>query len=194
MTNIRKLWLACGLAATSIGAQAAPIAYQIDAGHSTAQFVIGHLGVSRTVGRFNELSGQFSIDSDNPAANQVSVTIQTKSIDTNHEKRDQHLRSPDFLDVKQFPTLTFNSTSFDGSSTEGALNGTLKGDLTLHGVTKPVSLSLTQVGEGQDPWGGYRSGYEASTTINRSDFGVDYFIPGVTDETEITLFIEGIRQ
>ena len=90
------------------------------------------------------------------------------------------------LDVKQFPTLTFKSTKFEGD--------TLTGDLTIHGVTKPVSFEVKKIGEGKDPWGGYRAGFEAKTVIQRSDFGVTYFIPGVTDTTEIEVYVEGIRQ
>jgi polyisoprenoid-binding protein YceI len=159
--------------------------YQVDAAHSFVTFEVGHLGVSTTVGRFNELEGSFSLD-DSGKSGSAELTIQSASVDTNHEARDKHLRSPDFLDVKQFPTITFKSTSFDGE--------TLTGDLTIHGVTKAVSFDVEKVGEGKDPWGGYRAGFEASTTIQRSDFGVSYFIPGVTDETELEVFIEGIRQ
>ncbi|RDL43729.1 hypothetical protein DN730_13360 [Marinomonas piezotolerans] len=159
--------------------------YNVDPAHSAVLFEVGHLGVSTTPGRFNEFEGSFSLDEGNKSG-KVEFTIQADSVDTNHEARDKHLRSPDFLDVKQFPTLTFKSTAFDGKS--------LTGDLTLHGVTKSVTFDVEKVGEGKDPWGGYRAGFEASTTIKRSDFGVSYFIPGVTDETEIEVFIEGIRQ
>lgn len=159
--------------------------YQVDPAHSAVTFEVGHLGVSTTVGRFNDFEGSFAYGDNNSDGN-VEFTIQAASVDTNHEARDKHLRSPDFLDVKQFPTLTFKSTSFDGED--------LVGDLTLHGVTKEVTFEVETVGEGEDPWGGYRAGFEASTTIKRSDFGVSYFIPGVTDETEIDVYIEGIRQ
>ena len=84
------------------------------------------------------------------------------------------------------PTLTFNSTKFDGN--------TLTGELTIHGTTKPVSFDVKKIGESKDPWGGYRAGFEAKTVIQRSDFGVSYFIPGVTNKTEIEVYVEGIRQ
>lgn len=193
MNAVKSLLVGASFSAAALlsaSATAAPVSYKIDAAHTTAQFIIGHLGVSRTVGRFNELEGSYQIDADNPSANAVELTIQAASIDSNHKKRDDHLRSPDFLDVNQFPTLTFKSTGYEGADAKGLLTG----DLTLHGVTKSVSFEVEKVGEGEDPWGGYRSGYVATTTINRSDFGVSYFIPGVTDATEITLFIEGIRQ
>ncbi|ETI61497.1 YceI family protein [Marinomonas profundimaris] len=159
--------------------------YKIDPAHSAVIFKIGHLGVSTTVGRFNEFEGTFSYPEGSHSGS-ASLTVKADSVDTNHEARDKHLRSPDFLDVKQFPSLTFKSTKFDGS--------TLTGDLTLHGVTKAVSFDVKKVGEGKDPWGGYRAGFEAKTTIQRSDFGVTYFIPGVTDTTEIEVNVEGIRQ
>ncbi|WP_210398300.1 YceI family protein [Motiliproteus sediminis] len=193
MNAVKTLLVGASFSAATLlplSASAAPVTYKVDAAHTTAQFIIGHLGVSRTVGRFNELEGSYQIDADNPAANSVELTIQAASIDTNHTKRDDHLRSPDFLDVNQFPTLTFKSSSYQGNDAKGVITG----DLTLHGVTKEVSFEVEKVGEGKDPWGGYRNGFVASTTINRSDFGVSYFIPGVTDATEITLFIEGIRQ
>lgn len=159
--------------------------YQIDPAHSAVTFKVGHLGVSTTAGRFNEFEGKFSIADDGKSGS-TELSVKTESVDTNHEARDKHLRSPDFLDVKQFPAMTFKSTSFDGKE--------LKGDLTIHGVTKPVSFDVVKVGEGKDPWGGYRAGFNAATTIKRSEFGISYFIPGVTDETELEIFVEGIRQ
>lgn len=159
--------------------------YKIDPAHSGVVFKVGHLGVSTTVGRFNEFEGNFEY-AENGKSGSASLTIKADSIDTNHDARDKHLRSPDFLDVKQFPTLTFKSTKFEGD--------TLTGDLTIHGITKPVSFDVKKIGEGKDPWGGYRAGFEATTVIQRSDFGVTYFIPGVTDKTEIEVYVEGIRQ
>ncbi|MDP5055229.1 MAG: YceI family protein [Marinomonas hwangdonensis] len=173
--------LSLGLASTI----AVAADYKVDPAHSAVTFEVGHLGVSTTPGRFNEMEGNYSY-SDDGKTGEVSFVIQSASIDTNHEARDKHLRSPDFLNVKQFPTLTFKSTSFDGEK--------LVGDLTLHGVTKSVTFDVEKIGEGTDPWGGYRSGFEASTEINRSDFGITYFIPGVSDKTDITVYVEGIRQ
>ena len=159
--------------------------YKIDPAHSAVTFEIGHLGISTMVGSFKEFEGNFAYAEDSKSGS-ASFTIKADSIDTNHDARDKHLRSPDFLDVKQFPSLTFKSTKFDGE--------TLTGDLTLHGVTKTVSFDVDKVGEGKDPWGGYRAGFEASAEINRSDFGITYFIPGVSDKTEIDIYVEGIRQ
>jgi polyisoprenoid-binding protein YceI len=157
--------------------------YTIDLSHSSASFSISHLGYSKTTGRFNEFEGTFS---DTAGAESVEVTIKASTIDSNHEPRDKHLRSPDFFDVKQYPTITFKST--DVTET------TLTGDLTMHGKTNSVTLDLVTIGEGSDPWGGYRKGYSATATINRSDWGMDYGIPGVGDSVDIVLEIEGVRQ
>lgn len=178
---MNKTLLALTIAASVAAVQAAD--YQIDAGHSSVNFTAGHLGFSNTVGRFNEFSGAFS---DTSGSESVTFEIQAASIDTNHEDRDKHLRSPDFFDVKQYPTIKFTSTSFTGD--------TLTGNLTMHGVTKPVTLDVTMIGEGNDPWGGYRKGYEATGTLMRSEWGIDYFIPGVPDEVELEIQIEGVRQ
>ncbi len=179
--NIKSTLTAALLTVTSGSLFAAD--YVIDITHSSVNFTAGHLGISKTVGRFNEFEGTFS---DDASAEKVNVTIKTSSVDTNHEPRDKHLRSPDFFDVKQYPTMTFTSTS--------VADGKLTGDLTMHGKTKAVTLDLTVIGEGDDPWGGYRKGLQATGTINRSDWGITYFIPGVPDEVEIEIQVEGIRQ
>lgn len=158
--------------------------YKVDPTHSAVTFEVGHLGISTTVGRFNEFEGTFTYSEDQ--SGNVNFTIQTDSVDTNHEERDEHIRGTDFLDVKQFPTITFKSTSFDGED--------LTGELTLHGQTKTVTFEVDKEGEGDDPWGGYRTGFEASTSIQRSDFGITSYLPGVSDEIEIDVYIEGIRQ
>lgn len=163
--------------------------YQIDQTHTTVQFIAGHLGISHTVGRFNDFSGSYEMN-DNPATNRVEFVIQTASIDTNHGKRDDHLRSPDFFNAKEFPTITFKSTGYEGSNEQGQLTG----EMTMLGKTRTVTFDVIKVGEGKDPWGGYRHGANASTVIDRTDFGMDYFVPGVPAEVQINLFIEGIRQ
>ena len=150
--------------------------------HAFVSFKASHLGYSYIVGRFNDFDGKFSHDADNPASSSVSVTINAKSLDSNHAERDKHLRSADFLDVEKYPTITFNSTGFDGS--------TLKGDLSLHGVTKNVSIDVKQIGEGKDPWGGYRSGFEGLITLKAADYG----LPDWVGNIDVELIVEGIRQ
>jgi polyisoprenoid-binding protein YceI len=164
--------------------------YDVDPAHTTVQFEVGHLGFSELVGRFNTFSGTFAMDDANPTAAKASFEVDAASVDSNHEARDKHLRSPDFLDVKQYPKLSFVSTAYEGTKDKGVL----KGSLTLHGVTKDVAFDLVKIGEGKDPWGGYRSGFNAVTTIKRSDFGVNYMLPNIPDEMKIKLFVEGVRR
>lgn len=159
--------------------------------HAFVQFKVQHLGYSWLHGQFNDFSGEFSYDAENPAASKASVVINTASLDTNHAKRDEHLRGDEFLDVKKYPQIKFTSTSF---SPEGDNAGTLHGDLTLHGVTKPVAIKVTKIGEGDDPWGGYRAGFSGYVAINRSDFGVDKNLGPASEKIEITLSVEGVRK
>ena len=125
--------------------------------HASINFKIPHLGYSMLLGRFNTFEGKFTYDEKNPSRSKISVTIETASIDSNHAKRDKHLRSDDFLDVKKYPKATFVST---GLKTTGKKTATLKGRLTLHGVTRPIEIDIKEIGAGKDPWGGYRRGFE----------------------------------
>ncbi|GAA3531446.1 YceI family protein [Zobellella aerophila] len=164
--------------------------YKVDDAHSNIAFKVSHMGFSTMLGRFNQFEGSYFFDGDNPAAAKVDLTIQAESVDTNHEPRDKHLRSPDFFDVRQYPTLNFTSTGYEGTKESGKLTG----DLTLHGVTKPVTLDVAFVGEGDDPWGGFRNGFNAVGKIKRSEFGMEYGLPGIGDDIELNVFVEGIRQ
>ena len=170
------------------GAQATQ--YKIDASHSFVEFRIQHLGYSWLHGRFNTISGRFTHDPANPAANAIQVDIDPASVDTNHAERDKHLRNEDFLNVSKFPSASFKSTNFTGT----ADGGTLTGELTLHGVTKPISFKIAKMGEGKDPWGGYRAGFSAKTTLDRRDFGMQYNLGPKSWTMEIELGIEGIRE
>ena len=178
------------LSAALFSASALAADYKIDPAHTAIQFKINHLGFSETVARFNTMEGEYFYDADKPAASKISVTIDADSLDSNHEARDKHIKSPDFLDTKQYPEITFTSTGYKGSATEGVMTG----ELSLHGVTKKVNLDIVKIGEGDDPWGNYRSGFNGTTTIKRSDFGVDQMLGGIGDEIKVELFIEGIRK
>ena len=181
--------VAAALALAGTAGQAAD--YRIDSGHSFVQFKISHIGVSWMIGTFEEVSGSFTFDSDaGPEAQSISVEIETASVDTNHAERDKHLRSADFLNVDEFPTATFVSTGYEGDA-EG---GTMTGDLTLHGVTREIAIAVSKVGEGKDPWGGYRAGFEGSVSLTRNDFGMGYNLGPAAETMELLLFIEGIRQ
>ncbi len=164
--------------------------YQIDRSHSFVMFKISHLGFSVMNGRFNSFSGDFTYDPANPANSRIQVEVDTASVDTNWAERDKHLRSADFLDVKKYPTATFRATGFSESNGKG----TLKGDLTLHGVTRPITIAVEQVGAGKDPWGGFRRGFSGMTTIKRSDFGITRNLGPKSEEMELHFVIEGKRQ
>lgn len=159
--------------------------------HASIQFKISHLGYSWMWGRFNEFEGSFSYDEKNKSASKISVTVKTASIDSNHAERDKHLRDTDILDVNKFPEATFVSTSYK-ESTDG--KSTLKGLLTLHGVTKEIDIDVLQVGAGKDPWGGFRRGFEGRTRIALKDFGIMKDLGPASAELELIFDFEGIKK
>jgi polyisoprenoid-binding protein YceI len=176
---------------TSMQALASDYVIDTEGAHAFIQFKISHLGYSWLVGRFNRFSGEFSYDENDPASAHIEVRIETASIDSNHAERDKHLRDEDILDVERYPEARFVSTSYaeraDGS-------GLLRGDLTLHGVTRQIEIDIKQVGAGSDPWGGYRRGFEGSTRITLADFGITKFLGNAAREMTFSLGIEGVRQ
>lgn len=180
------------VASPSVGAAT----YTLDTAHTTVGFRIRHL-LSYVQGTFNEFEGTFDYDPDHPESWKAAATIQAASIDTRVEKRDHHLRSADFFDVEQFPTMTFTSTKATDVTKTGAK---LHGLLTIHGVERPVVLDVEIHGVAKDPWGNVRSGFTATTIINRTDFGVKWnqaLETGqwlVGDEAQITLEVEGVLQ
>ena len=159
--------------------------------HAFIQFKIPHLGYSWLLGQFNEFQGTFSYDEKNPTATTVKVTIETASIDSNHAKRDKHLRGKDFLEVEKYPQATFASTAFEAKGDHEAI---VKGNFTLHGVTRPIEIAVKQVGAGKDPWGGFRRGFEGTTTFALKDYNIDFDLGPASKEVDIYLSIEGIRQ
>jgi polyisoprenoid-binding protein YceI len=159
--------------------------------HAFIQFKISHLGFSWLRGRFNDFEGEFSFDPNNPANSSVEVTIDTTSIDSNHNRRDEHLRNDDFLSVDNHPSARFVSTAFE--HVEGD-RYTMVGDFTFMGVTKSLMFDVEQVGAGTDPWGNYRRGFHGTTRFALSDFGIDYDLGPSAREVEIILDVEGIRQ
>jgi polyisoprenoid-binding protein YceI len=159
--------------------------------HAFVQFKISHLGYSWLYGRFNDFEGHFTFDPENPDNGSVEVTIQTASVDSNHERRDNHLRNEDFLTVEEFPQAHFKSTSF--RHIEGDRYH-LTGELTLLGHTRELEMDVQHVGAGTDPWGGYRRGFTGTTKFALADFGIDYELGPDSEIVEIILDIEGIRQ
>jgi polyisoprenoid-binding protein YceI len=164
--------------------------FKVDPVHSSVVFGISHLGVTNFYGRFNEISGTVAFDAKDPSKSSVDVTVPVESVDTHNAKRDQHLKSPDFFNVKQFPTMTFKSTKVEGSG--NTFNVT--GDFTLHGVTKPLTVVFKKGAEGKGMEGEIRGGGEARFTIKRSDFGMTFMQGGLGDEVSVILSIEGVKQ
>jgi polyisoprenoid-binding protein YceI len=159
--------------------------------HAFIQFKISHLGYSWMLGRFNTFDGHFSYDESNPAAATIVVNIDSASVDTNHAERDKHLRGDDFFDVKKFPTAKFESTSFTEMADGKAL---VKGNLTLHGVTREITIDAEHVGAGSDPWGGYRRGFVGTTTLTLKDYNIKMDLGPASRQVEMLLSFEGVRQ
>ncbi|RDH87050.1 MAG: YceI family protein [endosymbiont of Escarpia spicata] len=159
--------------------------------HASIQFKIPHLGYSLLLGRFNKFSGKFSYDEKNPSNAGAEVIINTASVDSNHAERDKHLRSEDFLFVERYPEARFVSTGYHSN---GDNTGILNGNLTLRGVTKPISIDVRQIGAGKDPWGGFRRGFEGHTKLKLSDYNINFNIGPASKEVELGLYLEGIRQ
>ncbi len=164
--------------------------YKIDPTHTTIQFSTTHLGISELTGRFNKFSGNLSLNRSGNSS--ITVDIVTASIDTNNAARDKHLRSPDFFNVKQYPTMKFvsNKISFNNKGEPNKINGIL----SLHGKKRSIEWTITKIGAGKDPWGGYRAGYNANTTIKRSDFGMKFMPGGVGDKINLKLNIELLKK
>lgn len=185
------LWLgATEPSAASTAPTDASGSYQIDPVHSSIVFGVKHLGVAWFYGTFNEVKGSFTLDEKEPGKSTVEIEIPVASIDSRSEKRDGHLKSADFFSAAEFPTIRFKSTKVakakDGYQVDG--------DLTMHGVTKPISFVATLVGTSQEK--GTRTGFGVDTTIRRSEFGMSFMLPdGLGDEVRLLFGIEGtIRQ
>lgn len=193
-TTLKKSLAALALGTTLLGAgQVMADNYAIDktGQHAFIDFKISHLGFSYIYGTFKDWDGSFSFDAKNPEASKIDVTLKTTSVDTNHAERDKHIRTADFLDVAKFPEAKFVSTSVK-STGEGKADVT--GDLTLHGVTKPVVIKATFLGEGKDPWGGYRAGFEGTTTIKLKDFNIQKDLGPKSQELELQISFEGVKK
>ncbi|GAB6388527.1 YceI family protein [Stutzerimonas marianensis] len=190
---LKKTFTALVLGSALFAGQAMAADYTIDkkGQHAFVNFKISHLGYSWLWGRFNDFGGTFSFDAEQPEASKVEVTLQTASVDSNHAERDKHLRSEDFLNVSEHPTATFKSTSVR-STGEGTAD--ITGDLTLNGVTKPVVIAAKFIGEGKDPWGGYRAGFEGTTTLQLKDFDIKMDLGPASQSVDLIISVEGVRQ
>ncbi len=167
--------------------------FKIDESHTSVVFKISHLGFSYTYGQFPGVDGSFTINEAKPEASTLEVNLDVDKITTHNAKRDKHLKSPDFFNSKQFSKITFKSKSVKKT---GANKYEISGDLTMHGVTKPLTLTFSRSRTGSDPWGNTRTGGDTSFKVKRSDFGMN-FMQGenqVGDEVEIMISLEGIKQ
>ncbi|WP_133405318.1 YceI family protein [Parashewanella tropica] len=188
---MKKTVLMAALFAAMTGSvNAADYKVDIEGAHAFVNFKIKHLGYSWLYGRFNDFDGKFSWDKANPNASKINIEIDTASIDSNHAERDKHLRNPHFLDVKKYPKSTFKSTKIEFKD---ATHGTVTGEFTLHGVTKTISFPIEKLGEGKDPWGGYRAGFVGTTELKLKDYGINYDLGPASTHVELELAIEGIR-
>jgi len=154
--------------------------------HVFITFKASHLGYSYILGHFEDFNGSFVYDPQKPEDSSVHVTVDVRSLDTDHAERDKHLRGSGYFDVETYPSITFASSSYAGSSTSGVLTG----NLNLRGVSKTIAIDVSKIGEGDDPWGGYRSGFEGSVLLDAGDYGLPAWIGGV----EVYLVVEGVRQ
>lgn len=194
MTFVKTLSKALIIALTLVSsAFAAPETYKFDmeGAHAFIQFKISHLGYSMLLGEFTDFDGTFVVDPADPTASKVDVTIETKSVHSNHGERDKHLRGADFLNVKKFPKATFVSTKVEPTGDDTAK---VHGDFSLNGMTKSIVLDMKHIGAGDDPWGGYRRGFEGTTSLTLADFGINYNLGPASKVVEIYVSIEGIRQ
>lgn len=183
--------LAIGSALMSAGqAMAADYVVDKEGQHAFVDFKISHLGYSYITGTFKDIDGKFSFDAAKPEDSKIEFNVNTASVFTNHAERDKHIASADFLDASKFGKATFVSTSVKST---GKNTADVTGDLTLLGVTKPVVVKATFLGEGKDPWGGYRAGFEGTTTIKRSDFGKQKDLGPASDVVELYVTFEGVK-
>ena len=194
MKALKKTLAAAVLAtsAMSLSIPAFAADYMIDTkgAHAFINFKISHLGYSWVHGNFTDFNGSFTFDDKNPANSRVDVTIKTASVNSSHAERDKHLRGGDFLNVSKFPEARFVSTRV--VSTDGE-NAKIYGQFTMKGITKDIVIDAVKVGEGKDPWGGYRAGFSGTTTLAMSDFKMMNLGPASAN-IEITLEVEGVRQ
>jgi len=159
--------------------------------HAFISFKTGHMGFSILHGRFNDFDGSFTWDAARPEESKLQVTINTASVDSNHAERDDHLRSADFLNVGKYPKAIFVSTHVEATGSDTVK---VTGDFTFNGITKPVVIDARFVGEGEDPWGGYRAGFEGTASIKLADYNVSMDLGPASAIVELDLTIEGIRK
>jgi polyisoprenoid-binding protein YceI len=189
---MKKLFIAAAIATSLISPLASAADYVIDdkGAHASINFKIKHLGYSWLTGRFDTFGGKFSYDKANVSASKIEVKIDTSSINSNHAERDKHLKSGDFLEVDKFSNASFVSSSVVDKGNDKL---EIKGTLTLHGVSKEIVIEANKIGEGDDPWGGYRVGFSGTTKIGLKDFAIKMDLGPASSHVELDLHIEGIK-
>ncbi|GAB2507081.1 YceI family protein [Lysobacter humi (ex Lee et al. 2017)] len=186
----KRLTLAIALATAATIAVAAPVSYKIDPNHTDVVASWSHLGFSNPVAHFGQVDGTIVYDAENVGASKVEVTIPLAGLNSHVEAFDKHLRSGDLFDAEKFPTVTFRSTKVEAA---GANRLRVTGDLTIRGITKPVVLATTLNKIGEHPMAKRQAiGFDATTTIKRSDFGISYAVPAVSDEIRIRITTEAM--
>ncbi len=167
--------------------------YRIDTlgGHASVNFKIKHLGYSWLTGRFDKFAGTFTYDEKVPENSKISMTVKTKSLDSNHALRDNHLRGKKYLNVRKYPEARFVSDIFTPIN---ATTAKLKGKLSLHGVTKDITTTITKIGGGEDPWGGYRQGFETHFNIRLRDYGIQHSLGPASEELQLSIYLEGVKE
>lgn len=185
------------LAMSTLGLMSLPALadnYTIDTkgAHASINFAIKHLGYSVLTGRFDTFSGDFSYDPAKVEASTINVTIDTNSVNSNHAERDKHLRSKDFLNVEKFPKATFVSKKVVAGKDKDSFD--LVGDFTLNGVTKSITIAAKKIGEGKDPWGGYRAGFEGTTELALKDYNIVFPLGPASETVKLSLNVEGVKK
>jgi len=166
--------------------------YHIDTvgAHASVNFKIKHLGISWLTGRFDKLKGIITYDEKNPQNSEIQITVIPASINSAHALRDKHLRGKKYLHVKKYPIARFVSTRYQPT---GKSTANLTGKLTIHGVTREITTKVVQTGFGDDPWGGFRRGFETSFKIKLNDFGIKHDLGPASEVLEISVYLEGIK-
>jgi len=190
---MKKLFIGSALALSLLSPLTNAADYVIDnkGAHASINFKIKHLGYSWLTGRFDKFDGTFSYDAAKVGASKITVNVDTTSVNSNHADRDKHLKSDDFLEVEKYSSAKFVSSSVSDKG-----NGKLlvKGMLTLHGVSKEIEIDAEKVGEGKDPWGGYRVGFAGTTKLGLKDFGIKMDLGPASSHVLMELHIEGVKK
>jgi polyisoprenoid-binding protein YceI len=194
MKKIRMLYILLviiGIMGLSSPSALAADTYEVDPVHSFVVFKVGHLNIGTVIGMFTDFTGTIIADRENPEKSSVEMTVKAASVDTHVQKRDEHLRSNEFFNVDLFPEIKFKSTAvkkIDEKTFE------ITGDFNLHGITKELTVTVHFLGEGSDPWGGYRMGFETEFDIVRSRFGMTQQIPAAGDKAHVILAVEALKK